>query len=146
MPYWEIFSPEDAFTTDDKEGLSAAITSIYVEHANLPPFYVVVLFKEMPPSSMYVGGKVNDNFVRIRVDHIARQMDDADLRAACMAVIEEKLAPFVRDRGFDWEVHIDETPKDLWRVQGLTPPPADSDAERLWAKENRPVPYDLVAP
>lgn len=34
-------------------------------------------------------------------------------------IIEEKLAPFVKERGYDWEVHIDETPMDLWRTHGL---------------------------
>jgi hypothetical protein len=35
----------------------------------------------------------------------------------------EAIAPFVKDRGFDWEFHIDETPFDLWSVQGYRPPP-----------------------
>jgi hypothetical protein len=34
---------------------------------------------------------------------------------------------------------------DLWRVQGLMAPPAESDMERLWAKENRPIPYEVAA-
>jgi len=144
MPYWEIFTPENAFTPEDKEQLSERITSIYVDYANLPKFYVVVLFKDMPANTMYVGGKANNNFIRIRTDHIARQMDDPAVRKLCMEVIEEKLAPFVKDRGYDWEVHIDETPMDLWRTQGLVPPPPESDIEKLWAKENRPVPYELT--
>ena len=61
-----------------------------------------------------------------------------------MAVIEEKLAPFVKDRGFNWEVHIDETPMDLWRVQGIVPPPPGSETERLWAQEDKPIPYEMV--
>jgi phenylpyruvate tautomerase PptA (4-oxalocrotonate tautomerase family) len=144
MPYWEIFTPENAFTPEGKEQLSERITSIYVDYANLPKFYVVVLFKDMPANTMYVGGKANNNFIRIRTDHIARQMDDPAVRKLCMEVIEEKLAPFVKDRGYDWEVHIDETPMDLWRTQGLVPPPPESDIEKLWAKENRPVPYELT--
>ena len=82
---------------------------------------------------------------RSKDQHIARQMDDPEMRALCMAVIEEKLAPFIKERGFDWEVHIDETAMDLWRVQGLMAPPAESDMERLWAKENRPIPYEVAA-
>jgi 4-oxalocrotonate tautomerase family enzyme len=145
MPYWEIFTPENAFTNEDKEQLSQAITSIYTEHVNLPPFYVVILFKEMPENTMYVGGKATNNFVRIRTDHIARQMDSAEIRALFMGVVEEKLAPYVKERGFDWEVHVDETPMELWRTQGLAPPPAESDMEKLWAKENRPIPYEPSA-
>ena len=145
MPYWEIFAPEDAFTPADREQLSEAITSIYVDIVDVPKFYVVVLFKDMPGNSMYVGGKANDNFVRIRVDHIARNGGTAEERAGFMSLIEAKIAPFIKDRGRDWEIHIDETPLDLWRTQGLVPPPAFSDMEKLWAKENRPIPYELSA-
>ena len=43
----------------------------------------------------------------------------------------ETIAPFVKGRGFDWEFHIDETPFDLWSVQGYQPPPADSEDKIL---------------
>lgn len=142
MPYWEIFTPENAYTPEDKERLSADLTKVYVDFVNLPEFYVVVRFHEMPENTMYVGGKAKNNFVRIVVDHIARQMDDPEFRKLAMSVFEDTIAPYVRDRGFDWEVHFDETPVDLWRVQGLIGPPEESDMEKLWAKENRPVPYD----
>jgi hypothetical protein len=115
-----------------------------VDYAQLPEFYVVVIFHDKPAYSMYVGGKSATNFVRIRVDHFSRQLDTAEVRAACMTIIEEKLAPFVKDRGFDWEVHIDETPIDLWRLQGFVPPLPGSEMEKLWAKENRAVPYELA--
>lgn len=144
MPYWEIFTPANAYTDKDKEQLSEAITSIYAGYEGLPTFYVVVIFHEKSANSIYVGGKVADNFVRIRVDHVARHMDIPEVRAACMTVIEDKLAPFVKERGFDWEVHIDETPPDLWRIQGLVPPLPQSEMEMLWAKENRPIPYEIA--
>ena len=143
MPYWEIFTPEGAYTDEEKEQFSAAITDIYVQWVDLPKFYVVVRFQEMPANQMYVGGKPTNNFVRILVDHIARRMDDPEFRKLAMAAFEDTLAPFIKDRGYDWEIHIDETPMDLWRTQGITPPAGLSDMERLWAKENRPVPYDL---
>jgi phenylpyruvate tautomerase PptA (4-oxalocrotonate tautomerase family) len=141
---WEIFAPENAYTEEEKQQLSEAITSIYVDYAHIPEFYVVVIFHDRPANSIYVGGKAANNFVRIRVDHFARQMDTAEVRATCMAVIEEKLAPLVKERRFDWQVHIDETPMDLWRVQGMVPPLPESGMERVWAKENRPIPYEPV--
>jgi phenylpyruvate tautomerase PptA (4-oxalocrotonate tautomerase family) len=144
MTCCEIFAPPNAFTETDKEQLSEAITSMYVDYAGLPEFYVVVIFHEQRDHSVYVGGKVTKNFVRIRVDHFARQLDTAESRAACMAVMEEKLAPLVKERGFDWEVQIDETPMDLWRVQGLVPPLPNSEMEHVWAKENRPIPYEVA--
>ncbi|EHB56164.1 4-oxalocrotonate tautomerase [Mycolicibacterium rhodesiae JS60] len=144
MTCWEIFAPENAYTEMEKEQLSESITSIYVDHARLPKFYVVVIFHEKPAYSMYVGGKAADNFVRIRIDHCSRQLETAEMRAACMAVIEERLAPLVKERGFNWEVHIDETPMDLWRVQGLVPPLPESEMERAWVRENRPIPYEVA--
>lgn len=145
MPYWEIFTPPNAYTDEDKKAFSAAITDACVNFVDIPRFYVVVRFQELPENTMYVGGEPTDNFVRIVVDTIARQMETSEIRLLVMAAIEETLVPFVKDRGFDWEIHLDETPMDLWRVQGLIPPAAYSDAEKLWAKENRAIPYEVAA-
>jgi len=55
------------------------------------------------------------------------------------------LKPFITDRKeLDWELHIYETPRDLWRVQGIDPPPSFSDAEKLWVHENKAIPYQGV--
>lgn len=145
MPLWEIFAPESAFTEEDKEQLSTAITDACVAFADIPRFYVGVRFEVTPANTMYVGGKAADNFVRVVVDTIARQLDTREIRAACMDATEMVLAPFVKDRGFDWEVHFDEIPMDLWRIQGLVPPPAYSGTEKLWARENRAIPYEVSA-
>jgi hypothetical protein len=51
------------------------------------------------------------------------------------------IEPFATGKGLRWEFHIDETPKDLWMIDGFVPPPSGSDAEKLWARENRPIPY-----
>jgi 4-oxalocrotonate tautomerase family enzyme len=144
MPYWEIYTPENAYTDEDKEQFATAITQACVDFVNIPPFYVVIRFHEMSANTMYVGGKPQTSFVRVVVDTIARQMETPEIRFLVMAAMEAALAPFVKDRGFDWEIHVDETPMDLWRVHGLVPPPAESDVEKLWAKENRPVPYGVA--
>lgn len=146
MPYWEIYTPENAYSAEDKEQLAAAITDACVGFVQIPAFYVVVRFHEYAADEMYVGGKAQDNFVRIVVDTIARQMETPEIRAAVMTAIEAAMVPFIKDRGYDWEIHLDETPMDLWRVQGIVPPPAMSDMEKLWAKENRPIPYEVAAP
>jgi phenylpyruvate tautomerase PptA (4-oxalocrotonate tautomerase family) len=145
MPFWQVFAPENAYTDEDKEALATSITSMYTDFVNLPKFYVVVNFHEQPANSMYVGGKPANNFVRILVDHIARRIvGQPELQALCMQIIESKIAPWVSERGYDWEVHVDETPAELWRTQGLTPPDAGSDGERLWAEKNRAVPYEVA--
>jgi hypothetical protein len=57
-----------------------------------------------------VGGEPHDKFVRFKVDHIARTLPGPIIRERWVRKIDEIIAPFVRDRGFDWEVSIDETP------------------------------------
>jgi len=144
MPLWNICTPVGAYSPEQKKALAKDITSLYTELAELPAFYVVVTIREVPEEDYLVGGEPVGNFIRIFIDHIARQMDTPEIRKLCRDEIEKLLAPHVRDRGFDWEFHIDETPFDLWQVQGLAPPPPLSDAEKLWAKENRPLPYETV--
>src|SRR5258705_3766983 len=55
--------------------------------------------------------------------------------------VDTTLKPWVGDRGFDWEISIDETPFDLWSLQGEIPPPFQSIAEKRWVAENRASSY-----
>ena len=145
MPMWNIHVPEGAYTKEQKKAFSNSITEVYVDFANLPRFYVVVIFHEQPADTVWVGGEPGNDFVRIAVDHIARRMpDSADFKEMAMTAFEDALAPHVKDRGFRWELHIDETPLDLWRVNGITAPPAESEAEKEWARVNAAVPYATV--
>jgi phenylpyruvate tautomerase PptA (4-oxalocrotonate tautomerase family) len=139
MPLWHIYHPEGVYTADDKQALADDISELYVRVGALPKFYVSVIFHELPSESFYIGGRAAGNFVRIWIDQIARRLAD-DFKEQWMEQLSETLAPFVRDRGLDWEIHIDETPRELWTVNGLTPPPTESDEERRWAEENRPSP------
>jgi phenylpyruvate tautomerase PptA (4-oxalocrotonate tautomerase family) len=141
MPYWKIYHPQGAYSREDKRAFSEAITEIYTEFARLPRFYVVVLFEERPPDSIWVGGEPANKFVRIAVDHIARTVDTPELKLMTMESIEAAIEPFVSERGFDWEVHVDETPFELWRTQGFVPPPPESPEEARWAEDNRASPW-----
>lgn len=38
-----------------------------------------------------------------------------------MRTLHEVIAPFVKDKGYDWESSIDETPVDLWSLQEELP-------------------------
>lgn len=79
--------------------------------------------------------------VRIVIEHIALHMDDPERRRRSSEEIGKVIAPYTTDRGLHVEFHIDETPRDLWMIDGISPPPSGSDAEKLWVQENRPVPY-----
>ena len=72
------------------------------------------------------------------MDHIARQLTSEAAKTKFLARVEGAIAPFIKDRGFDWGLHIDETPFDLWTVQGIRPPRAGTEDEKRWISENRP--------
>jgi len=137
VPLWKIYHPENAYTANDKKAIAEAITAIYP----LPKFYVGVVFQEVPKHSFYIGGEPAGNFVRIWVDHIARQFVDESLKERFFAAVNRRLAPYLADRGLHWEIHVDETPFGLWRIQGLQPPLPDSPAENKWREENMPSAY-----
>jgi hypothetical protein len=102
---------------------------------------VVTLFHEVDRGSFYIGGEPADDAVRIAIDHVARHLADPAERESFRQRIDAVVQPFTAAKGLRWEFHVDETPRDLWMINGLAPPPSGSDAERLWAKENRPIPY-----
>jgi phenylpyruvate tautomerase PptA (4-oxalocrotonate tautomerase family) len=136
MPLWKFYHPPGAFSAEDKKAMSERITALY---RVLPKFYVGVVFQEIAPDNFYVGGEPRDNFVRIWVDHIARTMPDDDrMKARWIKMCDDAIAPYVAERGLDWEFHIDETPFDLWSIQGIRPPFADTETEKRWKAENRP--------
>ena len=43
--------------------------------------------------------------------------------------------------GPEWELHVAESPMDLWRVNGLEAPKAGSEGEKQWIRENKARPY-----
>jgi|GEM_PF-222439 len=141
MPFWTIYAPENTFTAEQKKAIASGVTHGYSQFAGMPKFYVVVIFQEVPSESFYVGGKPVDNFVRIVIDHIAR-VTPVEARPLVLHLIESQLAPHIKDRGLNWELHIDETPIDLWRVQGLPAPPFGSEAEKKWIADNKPTPHE----
>ncbi len=136
MPLWNLHCNENAYSTEDKQSFAEAITGIYAS-VGMPRFYVSVVFHEIPRNSLFIGGVARNDFVRISIDHIARSTLPED-RQKMLNFLNSHIDPFVKDRGFEWELHIDETPRDLWTVQGMFPPPSGSEEEQRWARENRP--------
>lgn len=140
MPLWKIYHPAGAYTEEDKKGLAERITSLYAQ-VPIPKFYVVCVFEEIPPGNMYVGGERHDTFVRFKVDQIARTLPGPIIREWWVNMLDSLVAPYVKERGFDWEISVDETPFDLWSLQGEIPPPFESIAEKRWVEENKASPY-----
>jgi phenylpyruvate tautomerase PptA (4-oxalocrotonate tautomerase family) len=140
MPLWKIHHPVGAYSAEDKQAFSEAIARVY-EAVPIPRFYVVSIFEEVPPDSIYVGGEPHDRFVRIQIDQMARTLPGPVIREWWTRNLDVVIAPWVRDRGYDWEFTITEPPADLWSLQGHIPPPFESMAEKRWIEENCASPY-----
>ena len=137
MPLWTIYHPVAAFEAAHKQALAKAITKLY----DFPAFYVGVVFIEQDRDSLYRGGEPADNFVRIAVDHINLTWKSPEEASRRVKQFDEALAPTMRDRGLLWEFHIDETPRNYWLIEGFSPPPSGSEAEKRWMRENKPSAY-----
>lgn len=95
---------------------------------------------------MYIGGEPRDNFVRVSIENISRKLPSDDAyKTGFKDRVDAVLRPFVAAKGFNWEFNVLETERDLWRIDGMDPPPPDSDEEKLWSVENRSVPRSTVA-
>jgi phenylpyruvate tautomerase PptA (4-oxalocrotonate tautomerase family) len=140
MPLWKIHHPVGAYSAEDKKAFSETVTRVY-DRVPIPRFYVVVIFEEIAPDSIYVGGDPHDRFVRIQIDQMARTLPGQVIREWWTRNLDAVIAPWVRDRGYDWEFTITEPPADLWSLQGHIPPPFESQAEKRWIEENRASPY-----
>ena len=140
MPLWNVYHPVGAYTEQEKHEFADRVTSLY-EARGLPRFYVVTLFHEVDRGSFYVGGEPVDDRVRITIDQIARHYADPASKEEARKRIGAVIQPFAAGKRLRWEFHVDETPRDLWMIDGLVPPPTGSEAEQLWAKENRAIPY-----
>jgi phenylpyruvate tautomerase PptA (4-oxalocrotonate tautomerase family) len=138
MPLWTVYHPVDIWSEEDRTELAGKITDIYAQI--MPRFYVGVVFQPIPADSFYVGGAKADKFVRFVVEHIARAFPDRDRSRRFIDKVNEVIAPFVKDRGLDWELHIDETPFDYWSINGHYPPRGGTEDEKSWRSENRPLP------
>lgn len=76
MPLHRLYIPPNLYSAEDKAVIAESITKVY---AQLPAFYVVVLFIDIDKENYFVGGKRSDRFVRIAVQHIARQFSECVL-------------------------------------------------------------------
>ena len=139
MPLLHFYHSENVFSAQDKQEIASKITSLY--ERVLPRFYVNVLFHALKPENFYIGSLPVDDFVRVSIDHIARSFDDDKSRNQFLSIFTAIVNPYIADRGLRWELHIDETPIELWTIQGMVPPPPFSEAESKWRSDNFPSAY-----
>ena len=96
MPLWKIYHPVNAFSVEDKDALAEKITDVYARV--MPRFYVNILFTPVPEDCFYIGGKRRNNFVRIVMEHIAREFPNEEASTRFINKINQVIAPYVMDR------------------------------------------------
>ncbi|KAL2222620.1 putative oxalocrotonate tautomerase [Thermoascus aurantiacus ATCC 26904] len=138
MPLWVFAHTPGAFSPEEKKDLAQAITRIYTR-LNLPAFYVNVQFFEMAPSDIYVGGESLSNFTTISIHHVARAFDSESSKQKFLGEVDSVLNPRLQPKGINWEYFVQEAPRELWKINGLVPPPTGSELEKKWFRLNRPV-------
>ena len=117
MPLWKVYHPVGAYSAHDKKEFAEKVTAMY-SGIPIPKFYVVMIFEEVAANSLYVGGASHAKFVRLHLEHMARTLPGHIIREWWVKAVDQLIAPFVKDRGYDWEVTIDEVPADLWSNSG----------------------------
>ncbi|MFE7721380.1 tautomerase family protein [Nocardia rhizosphaerihabitans] len=164
MPLWQLFVPENAYTPEDRSDLAERITNIYSSPEakenfgfSFPRFYTSVVFHEIKADAFFVGGEPRDKFVQIEVVHIAggaegddRPVNDQtaetmglsvdDLMERYFNMVFPALKPYIEDRGYECEFHVENAPAVTWRIDGMIPPPPGSEDERRWVKDNKASP------
>jgi hypothetical protein len=146
MPLWVIYHPEGTFEDDaSREALAAESVKFYTG-IGLPAFYVITNFIKMPNNSMFIGGKPVDKqdkpFIRVSVEHVAVKVPDEDETYKRTAnAVDNVLKKHCGDKGYNYEFHIDETERRLWKINGIFPPTFGSEEEKIWVKENRAVDF-----
>ena len=157
MPLWQLLTPENAYTPDEKADIARKITDLYSSDFTqeqlgfvLPRFYTSVIFQEVKADDFYVGGESRSQFVQIEVVHIARTVATAAAKAGTSEEeslrryferMEEELKPYLADRGYEVEFHAEPAPFETWRIDFMVPPEPWSDDEARWGKDNRASAY-----
>lgn len=140
MPLWTIHTPTGTYKAEEKKDFARDITAYY-ERIGLPRFYVVVVFQEHDSESFLIGGEPALSAVRVVVEHIAVHLGEPEEMRDAAHSLDAVIAAHTKARGLYYEFHVDETPRELWMVDGYDPPPFGSRAETEWATRNSPAPW-----
>ena len=138
MPQWDFHLSSALLSNDEMESLSKTITRIYTR-VGLPPFYVQVRFIEDKPSNVFIGGEKHPKFVALTISHLARTFETDEQKKRFLDKVDQALNPIFQTKGLDWEYYVQESPRDLWKINGLVPPPSGSAMEKKWVQFNKPV-------
>lgn len=136
MPRWLFQHTKDAFTLEDKEKLARGMSSIYTTFG-LPAFFAHVQFVELGSDDFWSGGVQPDHpSTTISIYHAAANIRNPPEGQAFLKALDDVVRPVLKPKGIRWESNVYETPRDLWRLQGMAVPDFDSEMLGRWIKNN----------
>jgi hypothetical protein len=139
MPIWKIFHGPETFTdATERHELARRITDFYVSR-KLPAYYVNVQYFPLSPDRYYTGGNPISKTVFVEILHVARHWDRKD-RAWATGLkdsIDGIVRPYTIDKGLHLEFAVQESPVELWRINGIDPPESFPPEEHEQAARNK---------
>ncbi|RYP53561.1 hypothetical protein DL768_001479 [Monosporascus sp. mg162] len=140
MPIWVFSHSAGAFTAEEKRDLAEAVTKLYTD-LDTPAFYVNVQFIPLGADDLWYGAKPHPKFTLVTIYHVAQNVINHPVatREAFINSVDNVLTPRMTKKGMGWEYLVIEGARELWKIDGIVPPPTGSEMEKLWFKHNKPV-------
>lgn len=136
MPKWVFHHTKGAFTLEDKEKLAKGMSNIYTTFG-LPAFFAHVQFIELAPGDFWSGGVQPDHpSSTISIYHAAANVRNPLEGETFLKALDDVLRPVLKPKGIRWESNVYETPRDLWRLQGLAVPDFNTEMHNRWIKDD----------
>ncbi|KAK5681336.1 hypothetical protein LTR17_027499 [Elasticomyces elasticus] len=146
MPQWNVYHSEGVFkTAEEKKALVHDVNNYYHVYGKLPAFYVVVNFLPMPAGTMFRGyddvADLDKPFVRLSISHMAAHRSDGMGAERFRRGIDGAIKKSIVEKGYYYEYSVVEEPREMWKIDGLMPPPYGSEIFMKWNKENKVSDY-----
>ncbi|KAK0105517.1 hypothetical protein ONS95_004122 [Cadophora gregata] len=142
MPILKLYTSPGQLTDEEKQELATVLTAGYTK--SMPAFFVNIMFHELPATSFFLGGKpTSGTFIRFTAEHIAIHFNEDVARSnRYLDWVGKIFKERFEHRGWTWEVSVTESRRELWRIQGLVPPPQGSEGMRVWMEGEKAVPWE----
>lgn len=136
MPKWVFHHSEGAFTAFDKQQLAKGMSNIYTTFG-LPAFFCHVQFIEIAQGDFWSGGVQPSHLsTTISIYHAAANIRNPQEGENFLKALDDVVRPVLKPKGIRWESNVYETPRDMWRLQGLRVPDFNTEMLDKWIKDN----------
>lgn len=107
MPYYRFTIPTGNATLQHKAEVAAAVTKVHAEVTGAPAAYVHCTFTEVPPGSIFAGGRAVDG---PRMVGLIREGRSTEVRAALLHGIADAWCAITGDPKEDVAIFLHEVP------------------------------------